>query len=85
MGWTVLRVHNPLEVVAEFHTLGFPQYIKALDGNHIPNACPPHNYHPYYSRQFFHSIMLQAIADHHGAFTNVSSGWVGIAHDVCVF
>ncbi|KYO42250.1 hypothetical protein Y1Q_0002863 [Alligator mississippiensis] len=71
MGHTMLQVHDSLEVVAGIHALGFPQCIRALDKTHILVTCPPYGNCPYYSWWGFHSIMLQAIVNHQGTFTNV--------------
>lgn len=38
---TILQVHDPQEAV-EFDALGFPQYIRALNGTNIPVTCPRH-------------------------------------------
>ncbi|KYO43353.1 hypothetical protein Y1Q_0017630 [Alligator mississippiensis] len=55
-GHMVLCMHDPL--VVGFCTLGFSQYIAALDRTHFPIICPLHGDHPYYSQRGFHSMVL---------------------------
>ncbi|XP_033102404.1 protein ANTAGONIST OF LIKE HETEROCHROMATIN PROTEIN 1-like [Anneissia japonica] len=60
---------------------GFPQCAGAIDGSHI-QILAPHQYHTDYSnRKGWHSIVLQAVADHNLRFTDVFVGWPGRAHD----
>ena len=39
----------------------------------------------YYNRKGYHSIILQAIADHRYCFTDINIGWPGSVHDARVF
>ncbi|KYO45074.1 hypothetical protein Y1Q_0007373 [Alligator mississippiensis] len=85
LGPTVFWVYDLLKVVVGFHTLGFPQCTGALDRTHIPITCPPCSGHPYYSWWGFHSIMVQAVINHHSAFMNVSTCWEGSVYNICIF
>ncbi|XP_033107921.1 protein ANTAGONIST OF LIKE HETEROCHROMATIN PROTEIN 1-like [Anneissia japonica] len=53
------------ETVNGFRQLyGFPQCVGAIDGSHIPIIAPPDHPNDYYNRKGWHSIVLQAVADH---------------------
>ena len=73
------------EVVCGFDRLGFPQAAGAIDGTHIPIIRPEENSTDYYNRKGFHSIIMQAVVDHRGIFTDISIGWPGRVHDARVF
>lgn len=73
------------EIVDGFQSRwGFPQMVVAIDGTHIPIIKPAENHTDYYNRKGFHSILMQAIADHHCLFLDVCIGWPGRAHDARV-
>ncbi|XP_071947392.1 uncharacterized protein [Antedon mediterranea] len=61
--------------------LGFPQCVGAIDGSHIPIIAPHDRPNDYYNRKGWHSIVLQAVADHMLRFTNIYVGWPGRVHD----
>ena len=73
------------EVVRGFDHLGFPQAAGAIDGTHIPIVRPEENSTDYYNRKGFHSIIMQAVVDHRGIFTDIYIGWPGRVHDARVF
>lgn len=79
----VLCVCDPYMVVTGFKALRFPQYIEALDRNHIPVTCRPHSGHSYYRYGGIHSVVFQVSVDHQETFIHVSTGWVSIMHDEC--
>ncbi|KYO40175.1 hypothetical protein Y1Q_0000025 [Alligator mississippiensis] len=85
LGHAVLWIHDPLEVVGGFYSLGFPQCIRALDGTHIPVTCPPRSDHLYFSQWGFHLVVVQAVVDRWGTFTNVSADWIGSTHNAHIF
>ena len=73
------------EVVRGFNHLGFPQAAGVVDGTHIPIIHPDENATDFYNRKGFHSIIMQAVVDHRGVFTNIYIGWPGRVHDARVF
>ena len=79
--------HNRIkEVVEGFEKyLGFPQAAGAIDGTHIPIVRPQESASDYYNRKGFYSIIMQAMVDFRGLFTDVYIGWPGKVHDARVF
>ena len=66
------------------HTWGFPQCFGAIDGSHIPIIAPSTDPLDYYNRKDFHSIVLQALADHEYKFMNIFVGWPGNCYNACI-
>ena len=64
---------------------GFPQAAGAVDGTHIPIIRPQDNPTDYYNRKGYHSVLMQAVVDHQGIFTDIYIGWPGRVHDARVF
>lgn len=64
---------------------GLPQIGGAIDGTHIPIRAPVDHPDEYYNRKCFHSILLQAVVDSFGDFTDLCVGWPGRVHDARVF
>ena len=50
---------------------GFPQVAGAIDGTHIPSIRPQVNATDYFSRKWFHFLVMQAVVDFRGVFTDV--------------
>ena len=74
------------EKVDGFETFwGFPQAAGAIDGSHIPIIRPDESASDYYNRKGYYSIIVQALVDHLGLFTDVCIGWPGKVHDARVF
>ena len=74
------------EVVEGFEKYwGFPQAAGAIDGTHIPIVRPQESAYDYYNRKGFYSIIMQALVDFRGLFTDVYIGWPGKVHDASVF
>ena len=74
------------EVVSGFENkYGFPQCIGAVNETHIPILAPKECAKDYYNREDYHSIIVQAVADHCYCFTDIYIGWPGSVHDSEVF
>ncbi|XP_075769752.1 butyrophilin subfamily 3 member A3-like isoform X2 [Pelodiscus sinensis] len=81
----VVRLANPDTVIRGFGTLGFPNCRGAIDGMHIPIRAPEHQASRYVNRKGYFSMILQAVCDHRGQFTDINVGWSGKAHDARVY
>ena len=73
------------DVIRGFEKRGFPHCGGAIDGSHIPIEAPQNNPADYYNRKGWHSVVLQGMVDHVGAFTDICVGWPGRVHDARVF
>ncbi|XP_060090973.1 sorting nexin-33-like [Heteronotia binoei] len=62
------------QVIEGFTALQYPHCVAALDGCHIPVQAPPGYEGRYRNQRGFHSIILQAAADHEGRFIDVNNG-----------
>jgi len=56
----------------------------AIDGCHIPVKPPSLNHTDFYNRKGWYSIILQALVDDVGNFTDICVGWSGKVYDACV-
>uniref|UniRef100_K7FNQ2 DDE Tnp4 domain-containing protein n=2 Tax=Pelodiscus sinensis TaxID=13735 RepID=K7FNQ2_PELSI len=72
-------------VMAGFAALGFPNCGGALDGTHIAIRAPPHRAAQFINRKGYFSMVLQALVDHRGQFSDICVGWSGRAHDARIF
>ncbi|KAG6926834.1 hypothetical protein G0U57_011028 [Chelydra serpentina] len=72
-------------IIDGFSTMGFPNCGGAIDGTHIPILGPDHQSSQYINRKGYFSMVLQALVDHKGRFTNINVGWPGKVHDARVF
>ena len=72
-------------VMNGFERRGFPQCGGAIDGSHIPIKAPRESPADYHNRKGWHSIILQAMVDDVGKFTDICVGWPGRVHDARVF
>ncbi|XP_048259404.1 uncharacterized protein LOC124149722 [Haliotis rufescens] len=59
--------------------------IGAIDGCHIPIKAPSSHQEDYNNRKMTHTVILQAVCDSHGVFTDCFAGVPGSAHDARVF
>ncbi|XP_075755887.1 uncharacterized protein LOC142818605 [Pelodiscus sinensis] len=67
----VVRLTNPDAVIRGFGALGFPNCRGAIDGTHIPIHAPEHQASRYVNRKGYFSVILQAVCDHRGQFTDI--------------
>ncbi|XP_065446578.1 uncharacterized protein LOC135982662 [Chrysemys picta bellii] len=81
----VVTLGNVQVIVDGFTAMGFPNCGGAIDGTHIPILAPEHQGTQYINRKGYFSIVLQALVDHKGRFTNINVGWPGRVHDARVF
>ncbi|XP_053875723.1 E3 ubiquitin-protein ligase RNF144B isoform X1 [Malaclemys terrapin pileata] len=81
----VVTLGNVQVIVDGFAAVGFPNCGGAIDGTHIPILSPEHQATEYINRKVYFSILLQALVDHKGCFTNINVGWPGKVHDARVF
>uniref|UniRef100_A0A674I6D5 Putative nuclease HARBI1 n=1 Tax=Terrapene triunguis TaxID=2587831 RepID=A0A674I6D5_9SAUR len=68
-------------IVDGFAAMGFPNCGGAIDGTHIPILAPEHQGTQYVNRKGYFSMVLQALVDHKGRFTDINVGWPGRVHD----
>ena len=64
---------------------GFPQVAGAINGTHISIIRPQVNATGYFNRKGFHSLVMQAVVDYRGVFTDVYIGWPGHVHNAQIF
>uniref|UniRef100_A0A674IZS0 DDE Tnp4 domain-containing protein n=1 Tax=Terrapene triunguis TaxID=2587831 RepID=A0A674IZS0_9SAUR len=81
----VVTLGNVQVIVDGFAAMGFPNCGGAIDGTHIPILSPEHQATEYINRKGYFSMLLQALVDHKGRFTNINMGWPGKVHDAHVF
>ncbi|KAG6931370.1 hypothetical protein G0U57_001905, partial [Chelydra serpentina] len=72
-------------IIDGFSAMGFPNCGGVIDGTHIPILGPAHQGSQYINRKGYFSMVLQALVDHKGHFTNINVGWPGKVHDARVF
>uniref|UniRef100_A0A8C3FTQ7 DDE Tnp4 domain-containing protein n=1 Tax=Chrysemys picta bellii TaxID=8478 RepID=A0A8C3FTQ7_CHRPI len=81
----VVTLGNVQAIVDGFAAMGFPNCGGAIDGTHIPILAPEHQATEYVNRKGYFSMLLQALVDHKGRFTNINVGWSRKVHDARVF
>ncbi|CAM4440791.1 unnamed protein product [Lepidochelys kempii] len=81
----VVTLGNVQTFVDGFNALGFPNCGRVIDGTLIPILAPEHRGVQYIYRKGYFSMVLQALVDHKGRFTDISVGWLGKVHDACIF
>ncbi|XP_065438119.1 uncharacterized protein LOC135981036 [Chrysemys picta bellii] len=80
-----MTLGNVQEIVDGFAQMGFPNCGGTIDGSHIPILAPPHLGTQYVNRKGYFSMVLQALVDHRGRFTDINTGWPGKVHDTRIF
>ncbi|XP_053897659.1 uncharacterized protein LOC128844193 [Malaclemys terrapin pileata] len=81
----VVTLGNVQVIVDGFSAMGFPTCGGAIDGTHIPILAPEHQGSQYINRKGYFSMVLQALVDHKGRFTNINMGWPGRVHGARIF
>ncbi|XP_060095227.1 uncharacterized protein LOC132572328 [Heteronotia binoei] len=81
----VVHLTRPHEVIKGFAAKGFPHCIGAIDATHIPIIAPAHRATEYINSKGYYSMVLQALVDHEGRFTDVYAGRSGKVHDARIF
>uniref|UniRef100_A0A8C3HMN3 DDE Tnp4 domain-containing protein n=1 Tax=Chrysemys picta bellii TaxID=8478 RepID=A0A8C3HMN3_CHRPI len=81
----VVTLGNVQVIVDGFAAMGFPNCGGVIDGTHIPILAPDHQGSQYINCKGYFSMVLQALMDHKGRFTNINVGWPGRVHDARVF
>ncbi|CAM5084431.1 unnamed protein product [Eretmochelys imbricata] len=81
----VVILGNVQVILDGFAAMGFPNCGGAIDGTHIPILGPDHQGSRYINHKGYFSMVLQALVDHKGRFTNINVGWLGQVHDSHVF
>ncbi|XP_065435194.1 uncharacterized protein LOC135978000 [Chrysemys picta bellii] len=81
----VVTLGNVQVIVDGFAAMGFPNCGGAIDGTHIPILAPENQGTQYINRKGYFSMVLQALVDYKGHFTNINVGWPGRVHDARVF
>ncbi|XP_048705918.2 tetratricopeptide repeat protein 33 isoform X1 [Caretta caretta] len=81
----VVTLRNVQVIVDGFGAVGFPNCGGAIDGTHITILGPDHLGSQYVNRKGYFSMVLQALVDHKGLFTDINVGWPGKVHDTHIF
>lgn len=81
----IVHLRHLNTITAELAGLEFLNCGGALNGTHIPICAPAHQTVQYINRKGYFSMVLQALANHQGQFTDICVGCLGWAHDTCIF
>ncbi|CAM5096995.1 unnamed protein product [Natator depressus] len=81
----VVTLGNVQVIVDGFAAMGFPNCGGVIDGMHIAILGPDHPGSQYVNCKGYFTMVLQALVDHKGRFTNINVGWPGKVHDACIF
>ncbi|CAM4566112.1 unnamed protein product [Caretta caretta] len=81
----VVTLRNVQVTVDGFAAMGFPNCGGAIDRTHIPILGLEHQGSQYINHKGYFSMVLQALVDHKGRFTNISVGCPGKVHDTRIF
>ncbi|XP_065423507.1 uncharacterized protein LOC135975652 isoform X1 [Chrysemys picta bellii] len=81
----VLTLGNMQAIVDGFAAMGFLNCGGAIDRTHIPILSLEHQATKYINHKGYFSMLLQALVDQKGRFTNINVGWPGKVHDACIF
>ncbi|KAM7174193.1 uncharacterized protein RBU57_004347 [Macrochelys suwanniensis] len=83
--WRTMALGNVHEIVDGFAEIGFPNCGRVINGAHIPILVPDHLASEYINRKGYFSVVLQALVNHRGRFTDISADWSRKVHDACIF
>lgn len=75
---TLGNIDNILDGFAD---MGFPNCGGVIDGTHIPIVASDDHASNYINQKGYCSMVLQALVDHKGRFTDINVGWSGKAHN----
>ncbi|CAM5150761.1 unnamed protein product [Natator depressus] len=81
----VATLGNVQVIVDGFAAMEFPNCGGTIDGTHIPILAPDHLANKYINHKGYFSMVLQALVDHKGRFTNINVEWLGKVHDARIF
>ncbi|CAM4625772.1 unnamed protein product [Caretta caretta] len=81
----VVTLGNVQVILDGFAAMGFPNCGGAIDGTHIPILGPDHQGSQYINRKGYFSMVLHALVDHKGRFTNINVGWPLKLRDARIF
>ncbi|CAM5114441.1 unnamed protein product [Eretmochelys imbricata] len=81
----VVTLGNVQVIVDGFAAMGFPNCSGAIDGTHIPILAPDHLANQYINCKGYFSMVLQALVDQKGRFTDINVGWPGKVYDARIF
>ncbi|CAM5157012.1 unnamed protein product, partial [Natator depressus] len=81
----VVTLGNVQVILDGFAAMGLPNCGGAIDGTHIPILALDHLANQYVNRKGYFSMVLQALVDHKGRFTDINVGWLGKVHDAQIF
>ncbi|CAM5078063.1 unnamed protein product [Natator depressus] len=81
----VVTLGNVRVIMDGFAAVGFPNCGGAIDGTHMPILAPDHLADQYVNHKEYFSMVLQALVDHKGRFTDDNVGWPGKVHDARIF
>ncbi|CAM4541073.1 unnamed protein product [Lepidochelys kempii] len=81
----VVTLGNVQVILDGFAAMGLLNCGGAIDGTHIPILGPDHLANQNINRKGCFSMVLQALVDHKGRFTNINVRWPGKVHDARIF
>ncbi|CAM4602648.1 unnamed protein product [Caretta caretta] len=81
----VVTLGNVQVIVDGFAAMGFPTCSRVIDRTHILILGPDHLSSQYVNHKGYFSMVLQALVDHKGRFTDINVGWPGKVHDAHIF
>ncbi|CAM4684816.1 unnamed protein product [Lepidochelys kempii] len=81
----VVTLANVQVIVDGFAAMGFLNCGGVIDGTHISILAPDHLANQYVNRKGYFSMVLQALVDHKGRFTDINVGWPGKVRDTRIF
>ncbi|CAM5140262.1 unnamed protein product [Eretmochelys imbricata] len=77
----VVTLGNVQVILDGFAAMGFPYCGRVIDGTHIPILALVHLANQYINHKGYFSMVLQALVDHKGRFTDINMGRLEKVHD----